>query len=182
MTNTTSMIYLLIFAIVIFFIYTNIKNMVKYKKENMRILLELNEDDKTIRIIIRLLMVFMVLFPVFLIIGMINSNVYEFEQISVMVVLPILIFVLYVPLSKKTRISTIGIHKKSNLIRWDAIKGINYLKPNEKNIVKARILYKNYSKDIYLEISLNKDEGELESFKELAKEYRNKKKGKKSGK
>ena len=50
----------------------------------------------------------------------------------IMAILPVLVITLYIPLSKKTMISTLGIHKRSNLIRWADIKGINYLKPDEK--------------------------------------------------
>ena len=181
--NTTSTIYLIIFIIVIFFISSNVGNSLKYKKENMKELLHLNEDDKKMRLISSLLMVFMLISSVILITGMIKSNNYGFEQILTMVVLPVLMIVLYLPLSKKTKVSTIGIHKRSYLIRWEAIKGFNYLKPNEKNLVKVKILYNNASKDAYAELTFSKDDNQLDKFKEIAKEYRNiKKKDKKIGK
>jgi len=98
-------------------------------------------------------------------------------------VLPILIITLYIPLSKKTMISTLGIHKRSNLVRWDDIKGINYPKPDAKDKIKVKVIYNIMNKDSNISLTFLKDDPQLEKFKEFAKTYRNtKKKDKKSGK
>jgi hypothetical protein len=101
----------------------------------------------------------------------------------IMAILPVLVITLYIPLSKKTMISTLGIHKRSNLIRWADIKGINYLKPDEKNKVKVKIVYMLMNKDVSMNLTFLKDDPQLEDFKEHAKSYKStKKKDKKSGK
>lgn len=182
MNNTTSMIYLMIFVILIFFIFTSLNNSIKYKKENMKVLLNLNEDDKRMRIISIALMSFMIFASIFLIIGVIQAKTYGYEELLTMVVLPILMIILYLPLSKKTKVSNLGIHKRSYLIRWETIKGVNYLKPNEKNIIKVKLLYNNGTKEASVELIFKKDDEQIETFKEIVKEYRNKKKDKKSGK
>ncbi|MFA9423740.1 MAG: hypothetical protein ACERLG_09185 [Sedimentibacter sp.] len=181
-TNMTSMIYLMIFIILIFFVVTGFKNTIKYKKENMKVLLNLNQDDKRMRTISIGLMSFMIFASVFLISGVIQAKAYGYEELLTMVVLPILMIALYIPLSKKTRVSNLGIHKRSYLIRWDAIKGVNYLKPNEKNIIKVKVMYNNGTREASIDLAFSKDDGQLETFKEIVKEYRNSKKGKKSGK
>lgn len=180
--KASTIFYPLMFIIVIYFIYSNIRNSIKYKKENMEILLHLNEDDKRVHFISGMLMVVMVIATLILIIGIINSKEYAAEDILIMVVLPVLMVALYIPLSKKTKISTLGIHKRSYLIRWEDIRGINYLKPDAKNKVKVKILYNNITRDTSAELTFLKDEPQLEQFKEIAKTYRNKKKDKKSGK
>lgn len=178
-----SIIYPIIFIVVIYFIYSNIKNKIKYKKENMEVLLLLNEDDKRIHLMSKILMVALFFITGVLVRGLIETKTYAVEDILVIGVLPILIFTLYIPLSKKTMISTLGIHKRSNLIRWEDIKGINYLKPDAKNKVKVKIIYSIMNKGTNINLTFLKGDSQLDKFREYAKIYRNtKKKDKKSGK
>jgi hypothetical protein len=80
-------------------------------------------------------------------------------------------------------ISTLGVHKRSNLVRWEDIKGINYLKPDAKDKVKVKISYMLMNRDTSIALTFLKDDPQLEKFKEYAKTYRStKKKDKKSGK
>lgn len=175
--------YPLMFIIILYFIYSNIRNSIKYKKENMEVLLLLNEDDRRVHFTSSMLMTVMIVATGILLFGLIRSKTYKAEDILVMGVLPVLMIALYVPLSKKTKVSTLGIHKRSNLIRWEDIKGINYSKPNAKNKVMAKVLYTSMNRDITSDITFLKDDPQLEQFKNLAKTYRNtKKKDKKIGK
>lgn len=181
--KASSIFYPLMLIVVIYFIYSNIRNNIKYKKENMEILLHLNEDDKRVHLTSGLLMATMIVATGILIFGMISSKTYTTEDVLTMGVLPVLMVALYIPLSKKTKISTLGIHKRSYLIRWENIKGINYLKPDAKDKIKVKILYYSINRDSSAELTFLKDDPQLEEFKELVKTYRNsKKKDKKSGK
>jgi len=174
---------MVIIIVVAFFVTTNVKNNLKYKQENMTVLFSLNEDDKTTHLISSLIMVILILFAGISIIGMIQSKIYTNERVLSLVVMPILMMLLYLPMMKKTRISSLGIHKKNYLIRWQDIKGIDYFKPDKKDKVVVKVLYTVAAKETSVELTFLKDDPQLETFKEIAKEYRNgKKKGKKSGK
>ncbi|MDD4088184.1 MAG: hypothetical protein PHP29_00660 [Tissierellia bacterium] len=178
-----SIFYPLIFIVLIYFLFKNTKNKMKYKKENMEVLLLLDEDDKRVHLMARLLMAVMILLTGIMIRGLMETKTNSPEQILIMGVLPILIITLYIPLSKKTMISTLGIHKRSNLVRWDDIKGINYPKPDAKDKIKVKVIYNIMNKDSNISLTFLKDDPQLEKFKEFAKTYRNtKKKDKKSGK
>jgi hypothetical protein len=109
-----------------------------------------------------------------------RTGLYSSESIT-MAILPIMFIVLYVPLSSKTRITTLGVFKRLNLIRWEDIKGVDYIKPDIKGKQKAKILYKTSYRDMTLDIDFRKDDAQLEDFKRTVKEYRNKKKDKKIG-
>ena len=181
--KASQILYPIMFIVIIYFIYSNIKNSIKYKKENMDVLLILNEDDKRVHFMSSMLMAVLIGATGILIFGLINSKAYNTEDILIMGVLPVLMVALYIPLSKKTRITSLGIHKRSYLIRWEDIKGINYQKPDAKNKVKVKIIYYSYNRDNSAVLTFLKDDPQLEKFKELAKTYRNtKKKDKKSGK
>ncbi len=171
-----SVTYLLMILLITFFITTSVRNSMKYKKENMQVLMNLNEDDKSTHLISSIVMIVLIIFSGFAIIGMINAKAYTQESVLGMVILPVLMIFLYVPMLKKTKISNLGIHKKNYLIRWEDIKGINYLKPDAKNKVKAKILYTVGTRDTSVNVTFGKDDQQLDEFKELAKEYRNSKK------
>lgn len=183
MTGST-ILYSIMFVVIIYFIYSNIKSSIQYKKQNMEIFLQLNNDDKKMRFVSSLVVALLMGFTGVLLFGMISTKTFIAENVMVMVLLPAAMVVLYVPLSKKTRISTLGIHKRSYLVRWEDIKSINYLKPNEKDIVKTKIIYTALSKDTTAEITFLKNDPQLEQFKEIAKTYNKKKdkKDKQSGK
>lgn len=175
--------YPLMFIIILYLIYSNIRNSIKYKKENMEVLLLLNEDDKRVHFMSTMLMTVMIVATGILLFGLLSSKTYKIEDILIMGVLPVLMIALYVPLSKKTKVSTLGIHKRSNLIRWEDIKGIDYTKPNAKNKVMVKVLYNSFNRDITADIAFIKNDPQLEQFKNIAKTYRNtKKKDKKIGK
>lgn len=181
--TASTILYPLMFIVIIYFIYSNIRNNIKYKKENMEVLLLLNEDDKRVHLMSRVLMAVLILVSAVLIRGLIESETYPLEEVLIMVVLPVLMIALYIPLSRKTMISSLGIHKRSNMVRWEDIKGINYNKPDAKDKVKVKILYSLMNKDTNINLTFLKDDPQLEKFKELAKTYRNtKKKDKKIGK
>ncbi|HBV68208.1 MAG TPA: hypothetical protein DEF04_08515 [Clostridiales bacterium] len=181
--KSSQIIYPLIFILAIYFIYSNLKNSLKYKKENMKPLLYLNNDDKTRRKLSTIVIMFVLVLTVFLVAGTISTGSFTAETAFTILVLPVLMAVLYIPLTKRTMVSTLGIHKRGGLIRWEEIKGINYMKPDEKNIVAAKVLYSLMGKDITTELKFHKDDESLAIFKETVKEYRNsKKKEKKSGK
>lgn len=181
--SAAQIIYPLIFIFAIYFIYSNIKNNLKYKKEDIKILLYLNQDDKTRHLISTIVIFLIISMTGFLLMGTLISKTFTVETFFTMVLLPLLMVLLYVPLTKKTMVSTLGVHKRGALIRWENIKGVNYLKPNEKDKVKARLIYSFAGKDTSVELTFNKDDEQFEAFKEAVKEYRNiKKKEKKSGK
>lgn len=181
--SASQIIYPLIFIFAIYFVYSNFKNNLKYKKENMKPLYYLNEDDKTRHLISTVVIIFVVIITGILLVGIIQTNGFNLSTFFTTVLLPLLMILLYIPLTKKTMISNLGIHKRGALIRWDDIKGVNYLKPNEKNQVKAKIIYAFAGRDTSIELTFNKDDSQFEPFKETVKEYRNaKKKEKKSGK
>ncbi len=181
--NATQIIYPLIFIFAVYFVFSNFKKTLKQKKENMKPLLYLDRDDKARHNISAIVIILVVALAVFLISGAIRTNSLNLEGLFTMVLLPLLMVFLYIPLTKKTMISTLGIHKRGALIRWEEIKGINYLKPNDKNQVKAKIIYAFAGRDTTMELTFNKGDSQFDIFKETAKEYRNiKKKEKKSGK
>jgi len=178
----TSLFYPVMIIVCLFIIYSNEKKRRQYKKENMEVLFFLNEDDKTMRLTSRLLLVFMIISSGAVLMDSFNrTGLYSIETITMML-LPIMFIVLYVPLSRKTKVTTLGIFKRLSLVRWDEIKGVDYIKPDSKGKQKVKILYKTSYKDTTLEIMFNKDDEQLEEFKKTVKEYRNKKKDKKSGK
>lgn len=180
----SQILYPILFILVIYFIFVNFRNNMSYRKQNMRVLLQLKDDDKKRQKISNILIIFILTMTAFMVVGMLNANEqFDLESISTMVVLPLLMIALYVPLTKKTSVSTLGIHKRGTLIKWENIKGINYLKPNDKGMVIVKVLYSVMSKDLTAEITISKDDETLELFKETVKEYRNsKKKDKKSDK
>lgn len=171
-----SIMYLFMILIITFFITTSVRNNMKYKKENMQVLMNLKEDDKTTRLVSSIVMIVLIIFSGFAVIGMINTKTYTNDTVLGMVIMPVLLIFLYVPMLKKTKVSTLGIHKKNFLIRWEEIKGVNYLKPDAKNKVKAKILYTVGTRDSSVEVAFMKDDQQFEEFKELVKEYRNTKK------
>lgn len=177
----TSLFYPVMIIVCLFIIYSNEKKRRQYKRENMEILFFLNEDDKTMRFTSRLLLIFMIISSgAVLLDSYKRTGLYSVETIT-MAVLPIMFIVLYVPLSKKTKITTLGIFKRLNLIRWDDIKGVDYIKPDIKGKQKVKILYKTSYRDMTLEIVFRKDDEQLNEFKKTVKEYRSKKKDKKIG-
>ena len=181
--NASQIFYPLIFIFASYFIFNNFRNNLKYKKENMKPLLYLNQDDKTRHKISVAVMILILILTGFLLVGIISTNSFTAESFFSMVLLPFSMVLLYIPLTKKTMISTLGIHKRGALIRWEDIKGVNYLKPNEKEQVKAKIIYIFGLRDTSVELTFDKTDAQIDAFKEIVKEYRNiKKKEKKSGK
>ncbi|WP_313164381.1 hypothetical protein [Sedimentibacter sp.] len=177
-------IYPILFILVIYFIFINFRNNMNYKKQNMKVLFQLKDDDKKRQTFSNILIIFILAMTTFMIVGMINSDEeFGVESIFTMVVLPLLMIGLYIPLTKKTFVSTLGIHKRGGLIKWESIKNVNYYKPNEKGMVIVKILHTITSREVSADILINKDDELLNVFKETVKEYRNtKKKEKKSGK
>jgi hypothetical protein len=171
--TAASIFYPILTIVLLYILFKNIKKSISYKKENMQVLLLLNEDDRRFRLMSRLLMAVMILLTGIMIRGLMETKTYTSEDVMIMAILPVLVITLYIPLSKKTMISTLGIHKRSNLIRWADIKGINYLKPDEKNKVKVKIVYMLMNKDVSMNLTFLKDDPQLEDFKEHAKSYKN---------
>lgn len=181
--NPTQIIYPLIFIFAAYFVFKNFKSELNYKKENMQVLFYLNEDDKTRHLISKIVIIFVAVLTVFILIGVISSKSLTLESFFSIVLLPLLMVLLYIPLTKKTMVSNLGIHKRGALIRWDDIKGVNYYKPNEKNQVKSKVIYTFAGRDTSIVLTFKKDDSQFETFKETVKEYRNaKKKEKKSDK
>lgn len=176
--------YPILFILVIYFIFKNFKNNMNYKKLNMKVLFQLKDDDIKRQKMSSILIVFILGMTAFLFAGMINTGEkFDLESIATMIVLPLLMVALYIPLTKKTYVSNLGIHKRGGLVKWDDIKGVNYNKPNEKGMIIVKILYTIMSKDTSADITIHKDDEILDIFKETVKEYRNiKKKDKKIGK
>ena len=180
--NVTALFYPVLIIVCMFLIYSNQKKFKQYKKENMEILYLLNADDKTMILASRLLLAFMILSSGFVVFDSFNrTGLYSTETLT-MIVLPFALIALYIPLSKKTKITTLGIFKRQNMIRWDDIKGIDYIKPDLKGRQKVKVLYKTAYKDMTLDIMFSKNDEQLELFKNTVKEYRNKKKDKRIGK
>lgn len=177
-------IYPFLFIIAIYFIFTNFRNNMNYKKQNMRVLFQLKDDDRGRQTLSNALIILVLTMTAFYVVGIMNSDAaFDMESVFTVIILPLLMVALYVPLTKKTFVSTLGIHKRGGVIKWESIKNVNYYKPNEKGIVVAKVTYTLMSKDASVEIKINKDDELLEVFKETVKEYRNtKKKEKKSGK
>ena len=106
--KASTILYPLMFIVILYFIYSNIRNNIKYKKENMEILLQLIEDDRKVHFMSSMLMTVMIVATGILLIGLLTSKTYKTEDILIMGVLPVLMIALYVPLSKKTKISTLA--------------------------------------------------------------------------
>jgi len=180
--NVTSLFYPVMIIVCLVMIYSNAKKHKQYKKENMEILYLLNEDDRTMRLASKLLLAFMVLSSGFVFIDTYRRMGMFSTEALTMIILPFALIALYIPISTKTKVTTLGIFKRQNLIRWDDIKGIDYIKPDLKGKQKVKLLYKTTYKDMSLELMFRKDDEQLELFKNTAKEYRNKKKDKRIGK
>lgn len=176
--NMTTIFYLVAIAVCIVMIYMNAKKNMEYRRDNMEVLYTLNKDGKGMRTIARVFLIFMCLASAAsLYDGMYRYGLVSFETLQ-FVMLPLLFIILYIPLSQKTKITNLGINRNGNLIRWSDIKGIDYLKTDDKGRSKARILYKTSYKDMTQEIIFDKSDPQLDKFKQTAKEYRNKKKEK----
>jgi hypothetical protein len=86
------------------------------------------------------------------------------------------------PISRKNSVTTLGVLKRTNLIRWEDVKGIDYMKPDARGKQKVKILHKTAYKNTTTELMFGKNDEQIDQFKATAKEYRNKKKkDKKSG-
>lgn len=180
--KASQIIYPIIIIFAIYFIFTNIRNDVKYKKENIEELYKLNEDDKGRHLISLLIVLFVAAITIILLVGLLTAGTFNLESFLSMVLLPIIMIVLYIPLLKKTQVTNLGIMKRGSLIRWEDIKGFNYYKPGDKN-QKVKILYKISGREISTDLIFGLKDPQYEIFKETAKEYRNnKKKDKKSDK
>lgn len=174
----TTIFYLVAIAVCLVMIYSNAKRSMEYRRDNMEVLYTLDKDGKGMRTLARVFLLFMVLASAAsLYDGIYRYGLMSFETLQ-FVMLPVLFIVLYIPLSRKTKITNLGINRNGNLIRWSDIKGIDYLRPDSKGRVKARILYKTSYKDMVQEIVFEKDDAQIEKFKLTAKEWRNKKKEK----
>ncbi|HBC31029.1 MAG TPA: hypothetical protein DC024_07275, partial [Clostridiales bacterium] len=68
-----SIFYPLIFIVLIYFLFKNTKNKMKFKKENMEVLLLLDEDDKRVHLMARLLMAVMILLTGIMIRGLMET-------------------------------------------------------------------------------------------------------------
>lgn len=181
--NSQTLLYSMTIIFGLFFLYSNLKSSMRNKKENMQVLYHLNDDDKIMRNISRGVLVFMI-FSTFVTFQLSFASTGINSQNIFMMLMPILLVVLYLPLSKKTRVTNIGVLKRNALVRWDDVKGINYLKPNEKGLIKVKVLHKtSTNKDATMELVFKNGDDQLDMFKNTAKEYRNnKKKDKKSEK
>lgn len=176
-------VYPLLTLVIAYLIFLNARKSFKYKKENVTYFFEIVEDDKNTRLISSLMIAILLVISGLMIMGMIYQVNTSKGQLIYLIILPALMTILYFPMIRRTRISTLGIHKRSNLIRWEDIKGIDFLKPNKKNIIKVKILYNVSGTSTSSELSFLNGNDKLEKFKEISKEYRkDKKKEKKSGK
>ncbi len=180
--DSSKILYPIITILAIFFIYSNLKKSLSYKKENIQKLYSLNEDDKVRHTISLVVVLFVILFTAILLIGSITTGTFNLEVFLSMVLLPILMIVLYIPLIKKTDVTSLGVLKRGALIRWEDIKGVNYYKPDDKK-QKVKILYKIAGREVSTDLIFAKNDSQYEVFKETVREYRNtKKKDKKSDK
>lgn len=181
--NAMQIIYFLIFVFSIYFVYSGFKNNLKYKKENMKPLLYLDADDKTRHMIGNGIIILIVAIASFLAINTVRTGVFTLEIFFMTLIFPVLMVLLYIPLIKKNMVSTLGIHKRGALIRWNEIKAVSYLKPDKKDRVKVKIIYTYSGRDTSTELTFGKDDSQLGTFRETVKEYRrNRKKENKSGK
>lgn len=177
--NSQSLLYSMIIILCLFFLYSNIKSSMKNKKENMKVLYQLNYDDIVMRNVSRMVLVFMI-FSTFVTFQVSFASTGINTENIFMLLMPLLLVVLYLPLAKKTRITNLGVLKRNSLVRWENIKGIDYLKPDAKQRIKVKLLHKtSYNKDAKLELIFKSGDDQLDIFKNTAKEYRNKKKDKK---
>lgn len=180
--DASRILYPIIIILAIYFIYTNLKKNLSYKKDNIKTLYTLNQDDKARHAISLLIVLIVILLTTILLIGLLSAGTFNRESFLSMVLLPVLMIVLYIPLIKKTAVTNLGILKRGALIRWEEIKGVNYYKPGDKN-QKVKILYKIAGREVSTDILFGNNDSQYEIFKETVREYRNtKKKDKKSDK
>lgn len=173
--DITSLFYPVAIVISLFLIYSNYSKIQKMKKGNMEVLYVLNQDGKTIRTISRFFLIFIVLSSVVSIYDSITKTGLTSAETLSVIFLPIMFIILYIPLSQKTKITTLGIVRTVTLIRWEDIKGIDYMKADSKGRLKVKILYRNINRDMVIELLFHETDKELELFKQSAKDYRNKK-------
>lgn len=178
--GVSTFIYPMLIVICLFVVISNVKNSMKYKKENIKELFNLHEDDKTMRIVSSLMLVFLIVSSVFTLLDTSKTKGLISLDSLYVVLLPVLFVILYLPMSKKTRVTSLGIIKRTNLIRWEDIKGIDYLKQTIKGKQYVRILYRGPYKDLVIGIAFKQNDDQYELFKNTAKEYRNNKKDKKN--
>lgn len=178
----SSFLYPLMLVACGFLLYSSLKKRNQYKKENMEFLFALNEDDKGMRMISYTMLMLIVVYFGLVLFDIVRKTMSFTADAVYAVVLPAMFVILYIPLSKKTKVTTLGIIKRSNLIRWQEIKGIDYIKPDARGRQKVKILFRGPYRDLNQELSFAKDDEQLELFKNTAKEYRSNKKDKKIGK
>ncbi|MDD2495305.1 MAG: hypothetical protein PHE29_08940 [Tissierellia bacterium] len=174
----TVLLYSILLVFCAFLIYSAFKKQRQYKKEGIKTIFSLNYDDKVIRIICILMLVFLILVSAAAIYNALYVLNLQGSEIFYLVVLPIMFMILYVPLAQKTKITTLGIIKRNNLIRWESIKGIDYTKPDSKGKQQASILYKAAYKDGKIHLNFMPNDEQLEMFKNAVKDYRSNKKNK----
>lgn len=175
MNEMTSLFYPVAMVICVFMVYSNYSKMQKYKKANMEVLYVLEQDGKTIRTISSTFLIFIILTSVITIYDTVSKTGLSSAETVSVVFLPIMFIVLYIPLSQKTKITTLGILRLLILIRWEDIRGIDYLKADSKGKQKVKIAYRISNRDAVIELLFHEKDAELELFKQSAKEYRNKK-------
>lgn len=173
----TVLLYSILIVFCAFLVYSAAKKQRQYNKEGIKTIFSLNYDDKVMRIICILMLGFLVLVSF----AAIYNSLYVLNMPKLdtfyLIILPVMFMVLYIPLAQKTKVTTLGIVKRNNLIRWESIKGIDFTKPN-KGKQQAIIIYKAAYKDGKIVLNFLQNDEQFEMLKNTAKEYRSNKKNK----
>jgi Ca2+/Na+ antiporter len=174
----TVLLYSILIVFCAFLVYSAFKKQRQYKKEEIKTIFSLNFDDRVMRITCVFMLVFLVLVSS---VAIYNSlyvlNMPKLDAFY-LVILPIMFIILYIPLTQKTKITTLGIVKRNNLIRWGSIKGVDFTKPDNRGKQKAIIIYKAAYKDGKIVLNFLQNDEQFEMLKNTAKEYRSNKKNK----
>ena len=72
--TAASIFYPILTIVLLYILFKNIKKSISYKKENMQVLLLLNEDDRRFRLMSRLLMAVMILLTGIMIRGLMETK------------------------------------------------------------------------------------------------------------
>lgn len=154
-------------------IYSNIRKQLRYKEEGIETIVALDHDNRLYRTLVPFVIVFIVLAA-----GAIVYNTLVVEKAGIMdiwylLTLPIIVIILYFPMTRKTKITTLGIFKKNNLIPWETIKKIEYKysKPNKKGTIQAQIFYTESDKELNISVKFSENDKQFPIFKDKAAEY-----------
>ena len=158
-------------AFAVFYMFSTVKKYREYKKLNPTDVISLTEDNQGMRNICGVFLFFMIITSGVAIFNLNRLGFIITNEITQIVMTLFFFVVLYIPLSSKTRVSSIGIYRNASIIYWKDVINVEYLKANSKGRLKVKVIYKSYDKPMTIELVFKKKMMEYEALKNLVKTY-----------